>query len=91
MAGDGQFSIRVAGETVMPGFVVSAGPFDRGIILSDVEVDGPGSQLGGESCQRVIETPGVRPIPIRWQERILGRVVAESIQKRVGHVGLEAQ
>ncbi len=38
---DGEFAVGIDRQTMMAGFIVSAGAFDGGIVLRDVEINRP--------------------------------------------------
>ena len=48
---DVELAVGIGGQTVAAGLVVRAGAVHRGVVLGDVEVDGPGPQGRG---QRVV-------------------------------------
>ncbi len=89
VAGDVQFAVRVGREAVAAGFVVGAGAVDGGVVLGDVEIDGPGTKGLGQLLHRSVEGGGF-PMEIFRDDAVLGRVVAEGVKERVGHVGLES-
>src|SRR6185436_13924968 len=47
MVGDAQLAIWIIRKTVMSSLVVCSGPFDRGIVLSYVKINGPGPKRLG--------------------------------------------
>ena len=61
------------------------------VVLGDVEIDRPGAQRGGQLLERRVERGRVLPVEVGGQDRVFRRVVAQHVQQRVGHVGLEAE
>src|SRR6266404_1561516 len=86
-----QFSVRIVGEAMMPGFVMRSGAFHGGIILRYVKVNRPRTERMGQSLHRLIQAARVRPVPARRQNGIFGSIVAENIKESVRHIGLESQ
>ena len=88
--GDFELAVRIVRQAMSARLVVGAGAFDRGVVLGDVQVDGPWTQGGGQACQRLIEARAV-PVEAWRDDAILGGVVAERVEEGMGHVGLEAE
>ncbi len=84
---DVEFAVRIVGGAVATGFVVGAGAVDRAVVLGDVEVDGPGSELVDHGA---VGGPEFFPGVSFFDEGVLGGIVAEEIEIGVGKVGLEA-
>ena len=88
VARDVEFTAGIGDDAVAAGFVVGAGAFDGGVVLSDVEIDGPRAQRFCEFLHGFVEGVGF-PIEFFWNEAVLGFVVTERVKECVRHVGLE--
>ena len=86
-----ELALGVVGQAVAAGLVVRAAAMHRGVVLGDVEIDRPGPQGRGQLAIGRLELVFVPPVEIGRQNGILRGVVAQEIEQRVGHVGLEAE
>ena len=89
--GNGELAVRVIRQAMVPRLVVRAGAMHRRIVLRHVEINGPRTERAGESLHRLVQAVRVRPIPIRREDGIFRRIVAEDVKQRVRHIGLETQ
>src|SRR5215207_9574104 len=83
--------VRVVYRAMAAGLVVRAGAEDGAVVLSDVEIDRPGTERGGERRQRLVERLAVLPGEIVGQDARLWSVRAEGVAGGVRHIGLEAE
>lgn len=87
-ADDIEFAVGVIGWAVFSGFVVGAAALDLSIVLSDVEIDGPWSELVGHLGVGFPELVlGVAFV----EEGVFWGVVAEEVEVSVSQIGLEAE
>ena len=85
---DIEFSVWIIGAAVFAGLIVGACTVDMPIVLGDVEIDGPGSELVGHAFVGLIELLlGV----VICEHGVLGGVVSEQIEIRVCQIGLESE
>src|SRR5580704_16610236 len=73
------------------GLIVGTAAFNRGIVLSDMKVDGPWPQFAGHSLQSFLQLAFVLPVKPGRKNGVLRSVVAQRIEKRMRHVSLEAE
>src|SRR5690242_17962594 len=79
VVGDREFAAGVVRQTMVAGLIVSASAFDRGIVLGDMEIDRPWPKSTRKCLHRLVEPIGIRPIPFRREDCVLGRVVAKDV------------
>ncbi len=85
---DIEFSVWIIGAAVFAGLIVGACTVDMPIVLGDVEIDGPGSELVGHAFVGLIELLLGVVIP---EHGMFGGVVTEQVEIGVGQVGLESE
>ena len=91
MMRDGKFSVWIIGQAMVAGIIVRAGTFDGGIILGDVEVDGPRAERLGEGFHSFVKALWIGPVPIGGQDGVFGSIETHDVKEGVCHIGLEAQ
>ncbi len=87
---DVELAVGVGRQAVSAGVVVRPRAVHGGVVLRDVEVDRPGPQRGRQGLQGLVERGLVAPVEVVGEDAVLGGVLAEGVEQRVGHVGLEA-
>ena len=85
-----EFAIAISHHAMAARFVVIAETLHRAVVLGHVEINGPGSQRIGHFLQRFVEGFPALPVKFGRQQAGFRRVVAHGVEKRVGHVCLEA-
>ena len=90
MSGDIKFAIGIQGLAMASCLVMRAGAMHRSVILCHVEVERPGPQRGGEFFQSLIQCRTITPVEVGRQDAVFRRIIAQQVQKRMGHICLEA-
>ena len=88
---DVELAVGVGRQAVAAGVVVRARAEDGGVVLGDVEVDRPGPEGVGQGLAgpRRASALSFQSKSV-GEDAVLGGVLAEGVEERVGHVGLEA-
>src|SRR6185295_20411232 len=74
-----------------PGLVMRSHAFDCRIVLRDVKIERPWSQRIRHRLESLIENGLLLPLEVLRQNPVLGRVIAEGIEKRMRHIRLKAE
>ena len=90
IAGDVQLAVRVGRQAVLARLLVVARALHRRVILGHVEVDGPGAQRRRHLLHGLVEGFRLPVVVLRHDAMGARGIVAQRVEERVGHVGLEA-
>ncbi len=70
-------SIRIVRKAMPARLVMGTGSLYRGIVLRDMEIDGPRAQRVRDAADRLAQRLLLRPVEILGQDAVFGSVVAE--------------